>query len=99
MRFIILILLNLAFSTLLSAAEEKLPMLKVGSEVYSNVTVTSVTAKDIYFTYPKGMGNAKLKNLEPAMQKHFNYDPAKVATSQPATNAAIQPLTPPIRNQ
>ena len=25
----------------------------------------------------KGMANAKLKNLDPVMQKHFNYDAAK----------------------
>jgi thiol-disulfide isomerase/thioredoxin len=60
-------------------ADEKLPLLKVGSEVYSNVTVTSVTPTDIYFSYSGGMGNGKLKNLDAAMQKHFGYN---------ATNAA-----------
>jgi cytochrome c biogenesis protein CcmG/thiol:disulfide interchange protein DsbE len=57
-------------------ADEKIPMLKVGSEVYSNVTVTSVSATDIYFTYVGGMANAKLKKLDPALQKHFHYDAA-----------------------
>ena len=56
-------------------ADEKLPMLKAGSEVYSNVTVTTVTATDIYFTYSSGMGNVKLSKLDPALQAHFNYDP------------------------
>jgi cytochrome c biogenesis protein CcmG, thiol:disulfide interchange protein DsbE len=60
-------------------AEETLPFLKVGSEVYSNVTVTSVTATDIYFSHSRGLGNGKLKNLDAAMRKHFNYN---------ATNAA-----------
>jgi thiol-disulfide isomerase/thioredoxin len=58
---------------------ERLPMLKVGSEVYSNVVVTSVTGTDIYFSHSRGIGNAKLKNLEPNMQKMFHYDSAKAS--------------------
>ncbi|MDB6121825.1 MAG: hypothetical protein JWQ71_818 [Pedosphaera sp.] len=97
MRRIVLLLLNLIFSTLLACADETLPMLKVGSDVYNNVTITRVTATDIYFTHNQGMGNAKLKNLEPNMQQHFNYDPAKAgamekkvktAQSQAVTNPA-----------
>jgi len=56
-------------------ADEKLPVLKAGSEVYSNVTVTTVTATDIYFTYAGGMANLKIKNLSPDMQQHFSFDP------------------------
>ena len=51
--------------------------LNVGSEVYSNVTVTSVTATDVYFSHAKGMGNAKLKKLSPELQKKFHFDAAK----------------------
>jgi thiol-disulfide isomerase/thioredoxin len=60
-------------------ADEKLPVLKAGSDVYSNVTVLTVTATDVYFTYNsgKGMANAKLKSLSPDLQKHFQYNPAK----------------------
>lgn len=58
-------------------AEEKLASLQVGSEVYSNVVVTTVTATDIYFSHARGMGNAKLKNLAPELQKRFKFDPAK----------------------
>ena len=85
-------------------ADEKLPVLKAGSEVYSNVTVTSVTATDIYFSHSGGMGNAKLKNLEPEMQKHFHFDPAKAsaqeqkqseATAQYEKNLYVQKLAPP----
>ena len=60
---------------------ENLPRLTVGSgvgsEVYTNVTVTSVTATHIYFSHSLGLGSARLKDLEPDMQTHFNYDPAK----------------------
>ena len=62
------------FATL---ADERLPVLKVGSVVYSNVTVTSVSDTDIFFIHSRGMGNVKLKNLEPAMQQHFHFNPDK----------------------
>jgi len=71
-------------------ADEKLPVLKAGSEVYSNVTVTTVTATDIYFTYSGGMANVKLSKLDPALQEHFHYNPVKageVEQKQAAANA------------
>ncbi|MDB6121824.1 MAG: hypothetical protein JWQ71_817 [Pedosphaera sp.] len=99
------LLLSLTFFTLLANADEKLPVLKVGSDVYSNVTITTVTARDIYFTSDKGMGNVKLKNLDSALQKHFNYNAAKAEAMDqkikednakfillpPATNAVSPP--------
>lgn len=83
--------LSLLFVTALAAtADEKLPVLKVNGDVYSNVTVTAVTPTDIYFTSAGGMGNAKLKNLDPELQKHFHYDAAKslqVENNQAQANA------------
>src|SRR5215467_2443129 len=64
------------------AADQTLPTLRVGSEVYSNVTITSVTATDIYFSHSGGLGNAKLKNLEPALQKQFHFNPSKAAEKE-----------------
>jgi len=60
-------------------ADEKLPVLKAGTDIYSNVNVLTVTATDVYFTYNngKGMANARLKSLSPDLQKHFHYNPAK----------------------
>jgi protein disulfide-isomerase len=63
----------------LARADETLPLLKVGDKVYKQVLVTKVTATDVYFTSSDGMGNAKLKNLEPELQRHFHYDPDKAA--------------------
>jgi hypothetical protein len=106
MRIGVFILLNLVFATFMLRADEVLPVLRVGADVYSNVTVTAVTPTDIYFTSEKGMGNAKLKNLDPTLQKHFKFDPAKVAAadaaekkqmvvqSQAAIAAANQPIDP-----
>jgi len=84
----------IAFSLIVAVwvarANEKLPVLNAGSEVYSNVTVTAVTDTDIYFTYAGGMANVKLSKLDPALQKHFGYNPVKageVAQKQAAANA------------
>jgi protein disulfide-isomerase len=81
-------------------AGEKLPVLNAGSEVYSNVTVTKVTATDIYFTCARGMANVKLSQLDPALQKHFGYNPTRageVEQKQAAANTQyhIQAINPP----
>jgi hypothetical protein len=52
-------------------ADETFSVLKVGSETYSNVVVTSVSATDIYFKFDKGVANAKLKKLDRELQAHF----------------------------
>jgi thioredoxin-related protein len=69
-------------------ADEKLPVLKAGINTYSNVTVTTVTATDIYFTYGGGMGNVKLKLLSPELQKHFGYDPKQADAAEQKQAAA-----------
>ncbi|HUR45407.1 MAG TPA: hypothetical protein VMZ27_05950 [Candidatus Saccharimonadales bacterium] len=78
MRIDCLLFFHLLLTSWMARAEEKLPTLRVGTVLYSNVTVMKVTATDVYFTFNSGMANAKLKNLDPVMQKHFNYDAAKV---------------------
>jgi len=80
MRAGFVIALNLALMTSIVRADEKLTVLKVGNESFSNVTVLEVTATDIYFTSDRGMANAKLKDLNPELQKHFHYDATKAAT-------------------
>lgn len=64
------------------ADDEKFPLLKVGGDSYTNVTVTSVSATDIYFIHAGGTANVKLKNLPPELQKRFNFDPAKARAAE-----------------
>src|SRR5207244_12644782 len=101
--------LSLAFTALVSLiitlqidAQEKLPVLKVGSQIYSNVTITEVTATDIYFSFNRGIASAKLKNLEPAMQSHFHYDAAREearAQEQKASAALYRPQDATAKNR
>lgn len=76
-----------------NAAGDTFLTLKAGDIVYTNVTVTTVTATDIYFSHAKGMGNAKLRSLDPELQKRFKYDSAKagaVEVQQAAATARYQ---------
>jgi hypothetical protein len=88
---ICLIIGFLSVARSLSAAE-KLPVLEAGDDVYTNVTVTKVTATDVFFSYNGGLGNVKLKNLDPQWQKHFHYAPEKagmVETQQVAATSGV----------
>lgn len=101
----VIVILNLVLgAALVSVAEEKLSTLKVGSETYTNVTITSVTATDLHFSHSRGIGNAKLKNLDPELQKKFRFDPVKAsakqkeqAQAQALYNQAVREAKPPPR--
>jgi thiol-disulfide isomerase/thioredoxin len=46
------------------------------------VTVTSATATHLYFTHSQGLGNAKLKDLDPNLQKTFHYNATAAAATE-----------------
>ena len=79
MRIVAVILLSMAAVATVALADEMLSVLKAGDLTYSNLTVFKVSATDIYFTSDKGLGNAKLKDLNAELQKHFNYNPTNAA--------------------
>jgi cytochrome c biogenesis protein CcmG, thiol:disulfide interchange protein DsbE len=85
--------LLLLLASLSAFAADSFPTLKVGSDVYTNVTITTVTATDIYFSHALGMGNAKLKSLDTELQRRFKFDPARgkvVEQQQAAATAQFQ---------
>ena len=82
------IIVALITTGLMAFADEQLPILKVGSESFTNVTITKVTAADIYFFSNVGMGNAKLSDLEPALQRHFHFDSGKAGALEKANAQA-----------
>ncbi len=72
-----------AFVLVLSAgADDTFPTLKANGSTYTNVTVTAVTATDIYFSYDGGMSNVKLESLSPELQEHFHYNAANAAAQE-----------------
>jgi cytochrome c biogenesis protein CcmG/thiol:disulfide interchange protein DsbE len=80
------LLLACAFTA--QAADESFATFKVKDETYTRVTVTSVTATDIYFSHASGLASAKLKDLDPELQKHFHYNAAKSAQVENAQRQA-----------
>jgi len=79
MQIRVLILLNLLVMASVAIAGETLSLLTVGPNTYKHVAIFKTNATDIFFTSDQGLGNVKLKDLGPEMQKHFNFN---------ATNAA-----------
>jgi cytochrome c biogenesis protein CcmG, thiol:disulfide interchange protein DsbE len=65
-----------------ACAQDTFPVLKAGGEVYTNVTITGVTATDVFFSHARGFGNAKLKNLDPELQKSFYFNPASARDAE-----------------
>ena len=47
-----------------SATDIHLPSLKIGTDVFTNVTVYQITATDIFVKHGRGFGNAKISNLD-----------------------------------
>ena len=82
MRRGILTILALAILPVMVRADDKFAVLQANGVTYSNVTVTTVSATDIYFTYDGGLGNVKLKYLSPDLQQRFHYDPEKAGLTE-----------------
>ena len=72
------------------AAPIQLDTLKVGSKVYSNVTVVGASATDLYFSHNQGITNVKLKYTELTVQQKFHYDPKSAADAEKQQTADDQ---------
>jgi cytochrome c biogenesis protein CcmG/thiol:disulfide interchange protein DsbE len=75
-------------TVLTAQADETFSTLKVKGDIFTNVTVTTVTTTDIYFTHSRGLASAKLKDLDTDLQKHFHYNAIKSAQVEQAQHQA-----------
>jgi hypothetical protein len=64
------------------AAPLKFNSLKVGSKVYSDVTVVGANTTDLYFTHSQGIANVKLKYVDEELRTRFHYDPKAAAIAE-----------------
>jgi thiol-disulfide isomerase/thioredoxin len=78
------VIVALLLAVVAAQADEYVPVLRVGSDTFTNVTVTRVTASDIYFLSPSGLGNAKIKELDPQLQQHFHFNRSKAGALEQA---------------
>ena len=81
-RWLISVCLCLLAVSLQAAQAIKFDSLKVGSQTFSNVTVTGMSATDVYFTHDKGVSNAKMKYLDPDVQKRLGFDAKAAAAAE-----------------
>jgi hypothetical protein len=72
-RWILVVLLGLAAESSSAGTEETFESLAVGTNVYVKVTVLNKTRTDLFISHAKGMGNIKVKDLEPAIQLRLGY--------------------------
>jgi cytochrome c biogenesis protein CcmG/thiol:disulfide interchange protein DsbE len=88
-----------------AGAQEKLPLLTVNGESYTNATVTTVTATHLEFKHSRGVASVKLKNLSPELQKQFKFDPAaasaaeKIQAESDAKFRAEEAAKPPVKKK
>jgi len=62
------------FSALTAQADDFLDTLRIGSVVYSNVTVFNKTPEDIYYKHSFGFGNAKVRDLDRPLLLKLGYE-------------------------
>jgi len=62
-----------------SALDETFASMRVGSQVYSNVTIITASPTHLTFMHYRGVTSVKLEDAEPAIQQHFHFDPQKAA--------------------
>jgi cytochrome c biogenesis protein CcmG, thiol:disulfide interchange protein DsbE len=79
-RLFVVICLWLAWSA--PAAPVKLDLLVARGRTYTNVTVLTYSTTHVFFAYQDGSAGVKLRDLEPELQKRFNYDPAAAAEAE-----------------
>lgn len=84
LRFLYIIGLGCLVLASTARADDSFRFLKVHDQIYTNVTVTTVTPTDIYFTHAHGLASAKLKDLDPDFQKYFHFDAARSARVEQA---------------
>jgi hypothetical protein len=60
----VLSIVLLATAALQARADDHLDVLRIGTMVYTNVTVMTKTSSDIYFKHSFGFGNAKVRDVD-----------------------------------
>ena len=68
------------------AVEDRFDVLQIGTQTYSNVTVTTKAKQYVFLLHSAGMTSIKVSQLSPDLQEKLGY--AAAAVSKSATNTA-----------
>lgn len=85
-RLIVFVLAGLV-APLIPAKDIELPSLKIGTEVFTNVTVYQMTATDIFMRHARGFGNAKIGTLDEDALRQLGLKSENSKTANVALNA------------
>ncbi len=67
-----------------SQAAEVIPVLNIGTQSLTNVEVLEVSQTHLFVRVGSAMVTVNFKDVDPALQKRFGYDPVKAASIQAA---------------
>jgi hypothetical protein len=73
---IVFLLAAIFLAGLTGRGGEVIPVLKAGSETFTNVVVTRVTATHVFFRHAGGFGSVKRSDLYPGLQKELANNPS-----------------------
>ena len=79
----------LCLSNRTQAKDEKFDLLRTKTAVYTNVTVTSKTEKDVYILHSAGICNLKVADLSPEALRQLHYVTDSETSSSQATTGAF----------
>ena len=72
------VLLVPAFCAFPAVASDMIPLLKAGSQSYTNAIIEDVTPTLLFIRHNGGMSTVSLKELDPDLQRRFGYVPGKI---------------------
>ncbi len=75
-------------SRVFAKVEQTFPVLKIGSQVYTNVTVTTQTKIYIFLLHSTGMANIKVSELSPELRETLGYGAPPVSLSKNSASDA-----------
>jgi hypothetical protein len=70
-----------------AAAEQTFDVLQIGTQVYSNVTVTTKSKTYVFLLHSAGMATIKVSDLSPELKERLGYSSPVTATKVSASNA------------
>jgi hypothetical protein len=71
-----------------ASVEQTFPVLQIGTQVYSNVTVTTKSKTYIFLLHSTGMANIKVADLSPELRETLGYASPGVTLSKNSASAA-----------
>jgi hypothetical protein len=86
---ILLVIRVFAPSHILGSVEQSFPVLQIGSQMYTNVTVTTKAKTYVFLLHSTGMANIKVADLSPELRETLGYGSSGAGLSKnPGTTAA-----------